>query len=70
MEYDALRSRLTGGLDYRDVIALPDGSVDRYYGVADATGERIRTLPAFVDRLSGGVRSLKLVSEAVLPGGQ
>ena len=71
MEYDALRSRLTGGLDYRDVVALPDGSVDRYYGVADATGERLRTLPAFVDCLSAdGVRSLKLVPEAVRPGGQ
>jgi len=71
MDYDSLRSHLREGLDYRDVIALPDGSVDRYYSVADVTGERIQTLSAFVDRLSdGGVRSLKLVSERVRPGGQ
>ncbi|WP_200530573.1 carbohydrate kinase family protein [Halorubrum sp. LN27] len=71
MQYDALRSRLDGTLDYRDVIALPDGSVDRYYGVTDATGERIATRSAFVDLISAdGARSLQLTPEAVRPGGQ
>ncbi|ELZ36557.1 hypothetical protein C471_14600 [Halorubrum saccharovorum DSM 1137] len=71
MHYEALRSRLAGELDYRDVIALPDGSVDRYYGVADATGDRVPTRSEFVDRISAdGVRSLKLTPESVRPGGQ
>lgn len=71
MVYDDLRSRLAGELNCRDVIALPDGSVDRYYDLADATGERVPTPAAFVERIAvDGVRSLKLHAEAVRPGGQ
>lgn len=71
MGYDALHSRLTEGLDCGDVIALPDGSVDRYHAIEEATGERIQTLSAFLDRVAeDGVRSLKLTPEAVRPGGE
>ncbi|WP_256417061.1 hypothetical protein [Halorubrum laminariae] len=71
MDYDALRSRLAEGLDYRDVIALPDGSVDRYYSVENSTGEQIRTRSAFVNLLAAGeIRSLNLVTESIRSGGQ
>jgi sugar/nucleoside kinase (ribokinase family) len=71
MGYDGLRSRLAGELDCRDIVTLPDGSVDRYYAVTDATGDAIPTQDAFADRLAdGAVRSLRLVPEAVRAGGE
>ncbi|MFB6118558.1 PfkB family carbohydrate kinase [Halosegnis sp.] len=71
MPYDALYARLTEDLAAREVCALPDGSVDRYYHVTDAAGERIRTREAFLDRLAtDGTRSLTLAPQGVRPGGQ
>lgn len=71
MGYDALRARLSSGLDCRDIVTLPDGSVDRYYAVTDATGDRIPTQEAFADLLANGaVRSLRLEPQSVRPGGE
>jgi sugar/nucleoside kinase (ribokinase family) len=71
MGYERLGTRLASGLDCRDVLALPDGSVDQYYAVSDAAGDRIRTREAFVDRLAGdGVRSLRLTPGEIRPGGE
>lgn len=65
-----MRSRLADGIDPRDVVALPDGSVDRYVTVADASGDRISTRAAFADRIASGARSLQLTPDEVRPGGQ
>lgn len=71
MGYDSLADRLEGGLTGRTVVTLPDGSIDRYFGVTDAAGDRIATRAAFVDRLAGGrIRSFQLVPESVRAGGE
>lgn len=71
MGYERLERTLASGLDCRDVVTLPDGSVDRYYTVANATGGRIPTQDAFADLLAdGGVRSVRLLPEAVRAGGE
>ena len=71
MSYDRLRSSLADGLECRDVVTLPDGSIDRYYTVTDARGDPVATREAFVDLLAGGeVRSIRLVPEDVRAGGE
>jgi sugar/nucleoside kinase (ribokinase family) len=71
MSYERLEARLASGLDCRHIVTLPDGSVDRYYAVRDATGTRIPTRDAFVELLSSArVRSLQLSPEEIRAGGQ
>lgn len=71
MSYERLQSRLADGLECQDILTLPDGSVDRYYAVTDARGDRIATLDAFTELLEGGeVRSLRLVPDDVRAGGE
>lgn len=71
MGYVGLRSSLADGLDCRSIVTLPDGSVDRYYAVADGRGDPISTQDAFADLLAdGAVRSLRLVPQAVRAGGE
>jgi sugar/nucleoside kinase (ribokinase family) len=71
MSYDRLRSSLADGLECRDLVALPDGSVDRYYTVTDARRDPVDTLDAFLDLLAGGgVGSLRLVPDGVRAGGE
>lgn len=70
MGYERLQSRLTEGIDCREVIALPDGSVDRYATVANASGEQIPTQDALADRIASGARSLRLLPDEARPGGQ
>lgn len=71
MGYETLAPRLVDGLDARGVVTLPDGSVDHYYTVADATGTRVPTQDELVDLLArGNVRSLELREQRTDPGGQ
>lgn len=72
MSYDELRDRLdrleTGGT--RRIVALPDGSVDRWYALAGAGGDRLEAVDAFADQLAAGTRSFALEPIAARPGGQ
>lgn len=69
-EYESLRARLADGFDAGDVVTLPDGSVDRYYAVEGARGDRVATREEFVDRLAAGARALTLRLTGQHPGGQ
>lgn len=69
MGYDRLRARLEAGLDARDIVALPDGSVDRYYALRDTAGERIETRGDFAQRVASA-RSFQLEPDEIRPGGQ
>lgn len=71
MTYDRLRSRLADWDDPREVVALPDGSVDRTWTVHRGSGERVHAKSTFADLIANGhVRSLQLEPVEVAPGGQ
>ncbi|WP_049890474.1 PfkB family carbohydrate kinase [Natrinema versiforme] len=72
MYSDELRDRLDGletGADRR-VVSLPDGSVDRWYTLSGAGGDRLEVADAFADQLADGGRAFSLEPTAVRPGGQ
>ncbi|PGF15443.1 carbohydrate kinase [Natrinema sp. CBA1119] len=72
VSYDELRDRLdpleTG--DTCRIVALPDGSVDRWYAIAGARVDRLEEIDAFTDQLAAGTRSFALEPIDVRPGGQ
>jgi len=73
VSYDELCDRLnrleTGDTCCR-IVALPDGSVDRWYAIAGAGGDRLEKIDAFTDQLASGTRSFALEPIDVRPGGQ
>ncbi len=52
------------------IVALPDGSVDRWYALAGAGGDRFASVDAFAERLAAGDRTFSFEPTAVRPGGQ
>ncbi|GAB3675690.1 PfkB family carbohydrate kinase [Halopiger thermotolerans] len=75
MSYDDLRPRLerlaSGDAgEPRDVVALPDGSVDHWYALVGEGGERIESPDAFARQLAAGLETASLEPLEVRPGGQ
>jgi sugar/nucleoside kinase (ribokinase family) len=70
MSYDDLVDRLADDPDERTVTALPDGSVDVFYALRDAEGDRIEDRETFADRLTDGEPSFPVERESTEPGGQ
>lgn len=70
MAYADLVERLGDDPEERTVTALPDGSVDVYYAMCDANGERIEDRDQFADRLAEGGASFPVERESIEPGGQ
>lgn len=70
MAYADLVERLTDEPEERTVTALPDGSVDVYYAVCDAEGERIEDRETLADRFTDGEPSFPVERESTEPGGQ
>ena len=72
MSYDELCDRLDDRDpgDARRVVALPDGSVDRWYALGGAGGDRLTAADAFADQLAAGTSSFSLEPIDVRPGGQ
>lgn len=72
MSYDALRDRLAAfeSAAPRTVLSLPDGSVDRWYALSGAGGDRLEAAAAFADQLTAGGRSFALEPVDDRPGGQ
>lgn len=70
MAYADLLKCLTNDPEERTVTTLPDGSVDVYYAVCDAHGERIEDRETLVDRLAAGEPSFPIERESTEPGGQ
>lgn len=70
MPYDDLVERLAADSEQRTVTALPDGSVDVYYALRDAEGERIEDRETLAERLTDGSSSFPVERESTEPGGQ
>ncbi|WP_226481130.1 PfkB family carbohydrate kinase [Natrinema amylolyticum] len=72
MSDDDLRDRLCDleTDDARRLVALPDGSVDRWYALSGAGGDRLEAADAFADQLAAGGRSFSLEPIDARPGGQ
>lgn len=72
MVYDDLAARLDGAdMRERAVTAFPDGSVDVYYTVSDAYGDRIEERAEFGRRIADGEgTSFPVEHESTEPGGQ
>ncbi|MFC7007809.1 hypothetical protein [Halalkalicoccus salilacus] len=70
MAYADLVERLADEPEERTITALPDGSVDVYYAVCDAEGERIEDRETLADRLTDGEPSFPIERESTEPGGQ
>lgn len=70
MVYEDLVERLAAEPEERTVTALPDGSVDVYYTMCDAEGERIEDRETLADRLADGQASFPVERESTAPGGQ
>ncbi|WP_222920009.1 carbohydrate kinase family protein [Natrinema sp. SYSU A 869] len=56
--------------DARHLVALPDGSVDRWYALSGAGGDRLKAADAFADQLAAGGRAFSLEPIDARPGGQ
>lgn len=75
MSYDDVRSRLeefpsSDADDSREVAALPDGSVDHWYELAGADGERLESPAEFARYIQSGSDTVPLEPLEVRPGGQ
>lgn len=56
--------------DSRRVVALPDGSVDRWYALAGSGGDRLETADGFAEQVADGGRAFSLEPIDARPGGQ